>query len=175
MSLEPRHVPGEHLGSLKGCLVEGDPEQRTRERHVRRRALAISVSVQGVFVIALILVPLIGQPERIALASVMPLPPYYAQGETEHRPAAAPPRSRTPQSICRFCPGHVIPQTIVTHDPPSPGTDINENPFAGSGPAPPGEIPLLPNRHLASPRLRITHQSPLSPNRQPRDWCSQLC
>jgi TonB family protein len=172
MSLEPRPVPGEHLGSLQGCLVEGDPEQRTREGHVRRRALAISVGVQGALVIALILVPLIGKPERIALANVVPLPPYYSLGETEHRPAAAQPRSRTPQSLCRFCPGHVIPQTIVTHDPPSPGNDINENFFADSGPATSDEMPLFDSRNGLKPTppgdtqaekprvVRLTHVDP---------------
>ena len=42
MSLELQNVfkdvPEEELGSLRGCLVEGDPGQRSRERHVRRRA-----------------------------------------------------------------------------------------------------------------------------------------
>ena len=47
MSPEPKKVseviPKEGLGSLRACLVEGNAEQRTQERKIRRRALAISV------------------------------------------------------------------------------------------------------------------------------------
>ena len=32
---------------LNGCLVDGDLEQRKRERKIRRRALAISISLQA--------------------------------------------------------------------------------------------------------------------------------
>src|SRR4029077_19885356 len=31
MSLDPKSVARQNLGSLQGCLVEGDPEQRARE------------------------------------------------------------------------------------------------------------------------------------------------
>jgi protein TonB len=136
---------------LKGCLVEGDSEQRARERHVRRRALAISVALQSAALAALTLVPLIGKPERIALANVVPLPPYYSHGETKQPGAAEPRHSRPPQNTCRFCPSLRIPQTIVTHDPPSPGTEINENPFAGGGPATSGEILLLDSGNVLKP------------------------
>ena len=43
MSLERQFATSQDLGSLQGCLVEGDPEQRRRERNIRRRALAVSV------------------------------------------------------------------------------------------------------------------------------------
>ena len=39
-------VPEDSLGSLSSCLVDGDAEQRTRERRVRRRALTISIILQ---------------------------------------------------------------------------------------------------------------------------------
>ena len=52
-----RQTPGQNLGSLNGCLVEGDPEQRARERSVRRRALIMSIAVQGAALAVLILVP----------------------------------------------------------------------------------------------------------------------
>ncbi len=65
MSPEPRRVsevsPKESLGSLSGCLVDGDAEQRTRERRVKRRALAISIFLQSAVLAALILVPLFGK------------------------------------------------------------------------------------------------------------------
>jgi len=52
---------------LRGCLVEGDAGQRSRERRVRRRALAISIVVQCAVLAALIVLPLFGKPQRIAL------------------------------------------------------------------------------------------------------------
>jgi protein TonB len=80
MPFEPRSVSEESqeagLGSLRGCLVEGDPEQRNRERRVRRRALVISVLVQTAVLSALILLPLLGKTQHIALAITTPIPPY---------------------------------------------------------------------------------------------------
>jgi protein TonB len=80
MSPEARKVsegsPQESLGSLSGCLVDGDPEQRTREGRVRRRALAISILLQSVVLATLILVPLFGKAERISLTIVTLVVPY---------------------------------------------------------------------------------------------------
>jgi len=80
MSPECRKVsegsPQESLGSLSGCLVDGDAEQRTRERQVRRRALAISVLLQGAVLTLLVLVPLFAKTERIAAKEWIPIPPY---------------------------------------------------------------------------------------------------
>jgi protein TonB len=67
----------EEFGALGGCFVGGDAEQRKRERRVKRRALAISITLQAFVLAAIILIPLFGRPERIAFATVMPLPPYY--------------------------------------------------------------------------------------------------
>ena len=80
MSLEPKRVPEEipvkGLGSLRGCLVDGDAEQRRRERSVRRRSLAISVVLQSAILASLLFVSLFGKGESIALANVTPIPPY---------------------------------------------------------------------------------------------------
>jgi periplasmic protein TonB len=80
MSPEPRRVsdvgPKESLGSLSACLVDGDAEQRSRERRVKRRALAISILMQSAVLAALILVPLFGEAERISLTIVTPVVPY---------------------------------------------------------------------------------------------------
>ena len=67
----------EEFGALGGCFVGGDAEQRKRERRVKRRALAISIALQAFVLAAIVLIPLFGRPERIAFATVMPLPPYY--------------------------------------------------------------------------------------------------
>ena len=80
MPLEPKKVSEENqqtgLGSLRGCLVEGDAEQRNRERRVRRRALIISVLVQGAVLTLLVLVQLFGKTERIAAKDSVPIPAY---------------------------------------------------------------------------------------------------
>src|SRR5260370_36779242 len=68
--------PQQSLGSLSACLVDGDAEQCTRERRVRRRALAISILLQSAVLATLILVPLFGKAERISLTIVTPVVPY---------------------------------------------------------------------------------------------------
>lgn len=75
-------ISNESLGSLGGCLVEGDPEQRRRERRVRRRSLIISILTQAAVVALLILLPLFGRTEHLALSKTFtPIPPYG-----HHRP-----------------------------------------------------------------------------------------
>jgi protein TonB len=95
MPFEPEKVSEESqqagLGSLRGCLVEGDTEQRNRERRVRHRALVISVLVQSAVLTLLVLVQLFGKTERIAAKDFVPIPPYghprhHAVGDTNPRP-----------------------------------------------------------------------------------------
>jgi TonB family protein len=80
MSPEPRSVseasPKESLGSLTGCLVDGDAEQLARQRRVKRRALVISILLQSAVLAALILLPLFSKAERISLNIVTPTVPY---------------------------------------------------------------------------------------------------
>ena len=80
MSCESRKQPDP--SSLSRCLVEGDGEQRRRERSVRRRALIVSVLVEAAALTVLVLVPLLGRPERIAAKEFVPIPPY---GPPRHR------------------------------------------------------------------------------------------
>ncbi len=98
MSPEPRSVsdvsPKESLGSLSGCLVDGDAEQRSRERRVKRRALAISILLQSAALTALVLVPLLGKTERIAAKEWIPIPPYgHPRGHQRNN--AKPPTARS--------------------------------------------------------------------------------
>jgi TonB family protein len=75
MSLDPASDRGEDLGLLQNCLVEGDPQQRKRERKIRGRALVVSVVLQAAVLGVLVLLPLFGKPAPIS-AIVMPVPVY---------------------------------------------------------------------------------------------------
>ena len=97
MSPEPKKVceaiPEESLGSLSGCLVDGNADQRTRERRVRRRALAISILLQGAVLTLLVLIPLFAKTERIAAKEWIPIPPYgHARGHQRNMAKPSPPR-----------------------------------------------------------------------------------
>src|SRR5262252_1051782 len=115
-------TPKQSLGSLGGCLVEGDPEQRSRERRIRRRSLVFSILTQAAVVALLVLLPLFGKTERIALAVSTPIPPYSPYRGPSRDPGVPHPHGRQ-QTVCHFCIPHYISPIIVTHDPPTGGTD----------------------------------------------------
>jgi protein TonB len=117
-------IPEESLGSLHGCLVEGNSEQRGRERRVRRRALATSILIQTAALALLVWLPLFGKAERIALAIATPIPPYSPYKGTQHDTGVQHPHAQR-HNVCHFCAPTNIPPIIVNHDsnPPSDGTD----------------------------------------------------
>ncbi len=143
MSHEPRRVseesPKDSLGSLSGCLVDGDAEQLTRQRRSKRRALAISIFLQSAVLAVLILVPLFSKAERISLTIVTPIPPYSHYRDASHNAATQPPRRHGPQTPCRFCAPPNIPPTIVMRDQSSSATETEE-PIDGLGQNIPGGI-----------------------------------
>jgi len=99
MSLDPKSVARQNLGSLQGCLVEGDPEQRARERRVRRKALITSVLLQAGVLAALILVPLFAKPARLVTTIATPIPPYrHVAARSENTP-----RSTGERRVCIVC------------------------------------------------------------------------
>lgn len=105
MSLGPEKIPepiaSENLGSLSGCLVDGDAEQRQRERRVRRRALAISIVLQTAALTVLVLVPLFAKTERIVMKGFVPMPPYgHPRGAV--RENNRPVTDRTTTAVRRF-------------------------------------------------------------------------
>lgn len=102
MSVEPRGTSREDLGSLQNCLVGGDPEQTARERRVRRRALAVSATLEGVVVAAVVLIPLFGRPAGIALTS-MPLPPYYQRSSPHAASTQSIPQEPRHAAVCVTC------------------------------------------------------------------------
>ncbi len=86
----------DNLGSLRACLVEGDAEQRDRERRIRRRALVISILTQSAILTLLVLVPLFARTERIPIKNFVPIPPY---GHPHNHPdSGTKPRSDHPMN-----------------------------------------------------------------------------
>jgi periplasmic protein TonB len=164
MSIEPGPIPIPHneFGSLQGCFVEGSPEQRKRERRIRRRALIISVAAQAAIVTAIILVPLFGKPERIALANPMPIPPYYpsrpaTRPESPARPST--PHQRISSDKDFFQPPHIPARIDVSPDPASPEpTGIP----AGLGPGAPCTacIPIDDGRRQPERPAEVRPQTP---------------
>lgn len=162
MPVEPREVPEtipeERLGLLRDCLVDGDAEQRGRERRVRRRALAISVIVQSAILALLVFASLFGKGESIAFAKVTPIPPYSAYRSTSPN-SGEQRRPRGPQKICHFCAPTRISPTIPTRDQNPSGNQTDESPIEGIGinipGAPDGLIPLSDARQRAIERDHI--------------------
>ena len=146
MILEAPRVPEGGFGSLRSCLVEGDPLSEKRARRVKQRAVAVSIVLQTLALTALVLFPLLSKGERITLKETPILPPYPSMG---HQRAAGTPRprgDRAPQP-CRICPPRRIPTTIAYQDTTtSESTDTNDSePIIGFP-----EGPGVPNSILSS-------------------------
>jgi protein TonB len=135
MSLDPESVPRQDLGSLQACLVEGDPDQRKREKRARRRALITSVFLQASFLAALILVPLFAKPERLLTTITTPIPPYRRVSGQTHT------TQRPPSDIRHLC------VTCFNSRPANPDANIRmesgilEQPSQDGGL---GDIPAVP-------------------------------
>ena len=126
MPLDLESVPRQSLGSLQSCLVEGDPEQRARERRVRRKALVSSVLVQASLLAALIMVPLFAQPAHLERPIVTPIPPYrQAPARAEN---TARPRTEVSQ-VCVVC-FNSRPAPLTTAS--TPESNQPRDPFANS-------------------------------------------
>ncbi len=134
---------------LNGCLVDGDVDQRKRERKIRRRALAISILLQAIALTLIVLMPLLGKPATISFANTvfMPLPPYRSQPPQRAPTAQVDHRQRVRQT--GLYPPTRIPQTINTNpDPPEPpGVTLVD----GFGPVVPGAIPITDSHATAPP------------------------
>jgi protein TonB len=183
MSLDAESVRRQNLGSLQSCLVEGDPEQRIRERRVRRKSLITSVLLQASLLAMVILVPLFAKPERLLTTITTPIPPYrHVSGQTH--------MTQTPHTVvrhvCVTCPNlrpanldtnnraassnldqpieEVGPSGIPSVQCPSPSC-IN---IPTAGPTPPGvgearrERPLVVHTHI-DPAMLIHRVEPVYP------------
>jgi periplasmic protein TonB len=170
MDLEPTGVSEEVVGSLKGCFVEGDPEQQRRERKIRRRALVISIILQTIVVAALVVFPLLGKSERITYERVV-LPPYVPAGPVKHTTGNAKPHDG--RRICVFCldprnpprplkPGEPINTTLNPQEGDSiPGAPKGLNVAGGLNPD--SRIPEPPRKESSgepTKRLQVTSLEP---------------
>jgi hypothetical protein len=67
--------------------------QPVDNRRTRRRSLLLSVLLQIAILAALVLIPMLSKTPRIALANVMPVPPYCHATTADH---ATPRQARIP-------------------------------------------------------------------------------
>jgi protein TonB len=160
MTLDVQRVSGpseNEFGSLSSCLVEGDPQSEKRARRVKQRAVAVSVVLQSIALVALVLFPLLSKGERISMQVFTPLPPYHRGNPIPADPGPREPNRRI-DVPCRICPpiriptitprGNSQPLTGDTSDiipgiVDDPHGDPNGNPF--------GTEVLNPNRGPARP------------------------
>jgi TonB family protein len=167
---DEKHGANREFAVLHGCLVEGDAEQKQRERQIRRRALVMSTLLQAAVLAAIVAIPFFGKSERIALANVTPVPPYYHRGGDmrEHVVAQSQPAGSR-HTFCFLCPqSHPSTPaafgrngaTSTTEEPgvgpPGPGTDCSG--CVPIGDAPPPERPHIDPQPVKL--LRVTHLDP---------------
>ena len=165
MTLEVQRVSGpseNEFGSLSSCLVEGDPQSEKRARRIKQRAVAVSIVLQSLALLALILFPLLSQGEKLPFRLLAPVSPVAPVGN--HKPPAKAPqpgiRTRPP---CHFCVPQTIPPTIVTNDQTrtAGGNDSPDDPIPGLLPSPGtpgGRIPTNTQPVLPPPDNQSTAQ-----------------
>jgi protein TonB len=120
------------LGSLAGCLVEGDSEQRARERRIRRKALAVSVAFQFAILVALVLTPAFSTAEKIGIRNYTPVPPYRGDRGRSARQAASARPSRPSERFefgRRFYQPATIPKGPFRANSQPPGEPTSADPL----------------------------------------------
>ncbi|HWN75491.1 MAG TPA: energy transducer TonB [Candidatus Udaeobacter sp.] len=159
------------FGSLSSCLVEGDPQSERRARRIKHRAVAFSIILQSLALVALVLFPLLSKGERISLKYATPIPPYARIGdhhvvsnggprdpdsrhffETFLRPTPGSPRDPRPRTEPGGSDGDVIVGL-----PPTPGVE--------GGILPPTSRPAAPreeNTPAIKERLRVSEMQQMA-------------
>jgi len=133
---------------LNVCLVDGDSEQRKREKKIRRRALAISITLQVAALAVLLLMPLLGKPAAILVKDFVPVPPYYAHRQQPQVAPATPVRRQHIDSHA-FVEPRYIPRTINMN--PTPPEPVGEPAQIPGGIDVPGAIPITNAQPTAQP------------------------
>jgi len=159
------------FGSLSSCLVEGDPQSEKRARRVKQRAVAVSIVLQSLALVALVLFPLLSRGERISLKYATPIPPYARIGDhhvvsnggprstdTRHffetflRPTTGSPRDSRPGTEPGGSDGDVIVGL-----PPMPGVE--------GGTPPPTSRPVAPREDktpASKERVRVSEMQQMA-------------
>jgi protein TonB len=134
MSVEEKRS-AEQIGTLGSCLIEGDSEQKSRERKTKRRALTISIALQSLAIVALVVTPLLAKTEKLSFVIATPMPPYRPM---PNRPISeARPQVGNIRQVCITCWDHIPskPIAIATHPLDTTSTDApnlgNEVPIPG--------------------------------------------
>jgi len=155
MSLEVQRVSRvseNAFASLSSCLVEGDPQSERRVRRIKQRAIAVSIVLQSLALVALVLFPLLSKGERISLKNATPIPPYARIGN-HHAESNPGQHTSVP---CHFCPRPSAPTISPTRDPNyyRESDDPDGDPIMGlpSSPGTPdGSIPTNPHPVVPPP------------------------
>lgn len=157
MNLESTCVPEDLLGSLKSCLVEGDPEQRRGSQKTRHRAILLSIFLQTIAVAALIIFPLLGKGERIPIKIFVERPPYRL-GPNHPKDGGVVQSDHRSAQPCLFCRQPIAPGIISPHG----GVDENFNPIdaPGIGDGPAGTPDGVPNG--IDPPQRVPDKPPVT-------------
>lgn len=157
MDLGATGVSEKVIGSLKCCLVEGDPQQLDGERQLRRRALLASIALESTMVAALVLLPLLGS-ERITYPHTI-VPPYAPSQPL--RPKAgktAPPR--VGKRACLVCFHQTLHPTSKTRGRVETTLEepaVGDVPGLPTGPGVPGGLPLDSSRRVPAPPTKEPH------------------
>jgi protein TonB len=150
------------LGNLSQCMVDSDPEAISRARWLRRKALVISVFLEGVCFAAMLLWPLI-TPGVLPRGYIMtPVPPYHGGGGPRRvSQGHQPPRSHGDR-VTQITPRFTFPLHHQSNRWQRPSDEDAPNPDdAGNGldqaSGPPGMGPYIPvgsdnGPHIAPPR-----------------------
>jgi protein TonB len=172
MDLERTGVCRSELGSLKSCLVEGDPDQERRAAQGKRRAVLLSIAVQLLVLAALVVFPLFSKGQHISFERT-PVPPYPRRGSPDRpKPETQP---NAPRPACHFCAPSSPSHPTVTHDRSRLSDDPRDDPPVVAGdpkgfpegntlvPANPGPGPLIEKRvkeDREKRRISIGHIEP---------------
>ena len=122
----------EQIGTLGSCLIEGDSEQKSRERKTKRRALTLSIALQSLAIVALVVTPLLATPEKLPFNWFTPIPQYY-HSSVERVQTARPTGPIRRECVVCFN-GDLSAHPAVRSDarrPEGPAGDVNLGPNTG--------------------------------------------